>query len=218
MKRFKAFVFDFDGTLAELNIDFKLMKDRVISLAWEFGITDEHLLKDLPILELIEAVRDRICGNDPPRATVFFTSAHRLIEEIEIEAARTSSLLSGTLYLLTTLKKQGHPVGIITRNCQAALTHVFPDIEDYCDVLLSRDHTENVKPHPDHLLRTLTLLDTIPEQAVMVGDHPLDIGLGRKVGTYTVGVLTGHSSADALVASGADHVLNSAVEILDFLT
>jgi phosphoglycolate phosphatase len=49
----------------------------------------------------------------------------------------------------------------------------------------------------------------------MVGDHPLDIQLGREVGTYTIGVLTGHTRAEALFASGADLVLNRAVEILD---
>jgi phosphoglycolate phosphatase len=217
MRIFKAFVFDFDGTLAELNLDFKFMKDSVISLAGQYGIADENL-KDLLILELIEAVRERISRHDPLKASSFFKTAHRLIKEIEIEAARRSALLSGTLSLLTTLKKRGHPVGIITRNCYAALTGVFPEIKNYCDVVLSRDQTLHVKPHPDHLLRTLALLDTVPEQAVMVGDHPLDIGLGRKVGTYTIGVLTGHSSADALVASGADRVLNRAVEILDLLT
>lgn len=217
MKYFKAFVFDFDGTLAELNIDFKLMKNRVISLAGEYDIADDSL-KELLILELIEAVRKRIARNDPPRAAVFYRAAHDLIEEIEIEAARKSALLSGTLSLLTTLKKRGHPVGIITRNCHAALICVFPQIESYCDVLLSRDHTEHVKPHPDHLLRTLNLLETAPHEAVMVGDHPLDIGLGREVGTYTIGVLTGHSSADTLVASGADRILNCAVEILDLLS
>ncbi|SEM37953.1 phosphoglycolate phosphatase [Syntrophus gentianae] len=218
MKSFKAFVFDFDGTLAELNIDFKIMKARVISLSREYGIADEESLKDLLILELIEAVRERISREDQSGSAAFFRAAHALIEEIEIEAACRSVLLSGTLTLLKTLKKRGHAVGIITRNCHAALTCVFPEIEDYCDVLLSRNHTTNVKPHPDHLLRTLTLLDADPGQAVMVGDHPLDIGLGRKVGTYTIGVLTGHSSAAMLTASGADRVLNRAVEILDLLT
>jgi len=216
MKSFQAFVFDFDGTLAELNLDFAFMKNSVISLSGKYGVSDETL-KDLLILELIETVRDRISREDPPGAAAFFDAAHRLIQEIEIEAARRGSLLSGTLHLLTSLKKRGKPVGIITRNCYAALTHVFPRIQDYCDVVLSRDQTTHVKPHPDHLLRTLTLLKTSPDQAVMVGDHPLDIRLGRQVGAYTIGVLTGYSRAEALIASGADRVLDRAVEILDIL-
>jgi hypothetical protein len=67
-----------------------------------------------------------------------------------MEAARRGALLSGTLLLLTTLKKRGNAIGIITRNCHAALMNVFPQIEDYCDVLLSRDQAIHVKPHPDH--------------------------------------------------------------------
>ncbi|ABC77104.1 HAD family hydrolase [Syntrophus aciditrophicus] len=214
IRKFKAFVFDFDGTLAELNLDFTFMKESLIVLSRQYGIDGEDL-NDLLILELIETVRNRIFRDDPTKASDFYNTAHFRIRAIELEAARRGALLSGTLLLLTTLKKRGNAIGIITRNCRAALKNVFPQIEDYCDVLLSRDQTIHVKPHPDHLIRTLSILGASPEQTVMVGDHPLDIQLGREVGTYTIGVLTGHTRAEALFASGADLVLNRAVEILD---
>jgi len=217
MKTFKAFVFDFDGTLAELNLDFTFMKDCLVALSREYGIEGDGL-KDLLILELIESVRDLLYRKDPRKAVSFSYAAYRRIEEIEIEAARKGSLLEGTLLLLTTLKERGNAVAVITRNCSAALKSVFPRIEDYCNVLLSRDKTTNVKPHPDHLIKALHILDASPEFAVMVGDHPMDICLGREVGTYTIGVLTGYTQADRLIASGADLVLNRAVDILDILT
>jgi len=216
MRSLKAFVFDFDGTLAELNLDFNFMKDSLLNLSREFGIKDDNL-KNLLILELIDTVRDLIDEKDPRNAMDFSDKAYILIEEIEIEAARKGALLNGTLLLLTTLKERGNAIGIITRNCHAALMNVFPQIENYCDVVISRDKTTHVKPHPDHLIKTLSLLGASPDSAVMIGDHPLDIHLGRKVGTYTVGVLTGYSQADTLIASGADLILNRAVEILDIL-
>jgi len=216
IRRLKAFVFDFDGTLAELNIDFNFMKDSLLILSREYGIDDDNL-NDLLILELIETVRDFIDRTDPLKAIDFFKTAHLLIEKIEIESARKGALLNGTILLLTTLKKRGSAIGVITRNCDAALMKVFPQIGNYCDVVLSRDKTTHVKPHPDHLIKTLSLMDTSPDSAVMIGDHPLDIRLGRNVGTYTVGVLSGYSQADKLIASGADLILNRAVEILDIL-
>jgi histidinol phosphatase-like enzyme len=39
--------------------------------------------------------------------------------------------------------------------------------------------TRRVKPHPEHLLTALKLLDVPPERAIMVGDHPMDITLGK---------------------------------------
>jgi len=216
LRRVKTFVFDFDGTLAELNLDFTDMKDRLLALAEHYG-TDGHDLKGLLILELIETVRDLICSRDCRAAADFFTRAHRLIADMEMEAARKSVLLDGTVSLLSTLRKRGRSIGIISRNCRAALASVFPQIGNYADVVISRDETPHVKPHPDHLLGVLHLLDTPSGSAVMVGDHPLDIQLGRAAGTYTIGVLTGYSRRDALTASGADLVLNSARDILAIL-
>jgi phosphoglycolate phosphatase len=215
-KTFKSFVFDFDGTLAELNLDFNFMRNSVIALSFEFGIACENL-KNLLILELIDNVRDLIAQDDPEKALYFFNEAHLRIKEIEMEAAHKGALLEGTLSLLTTLKHMEIPVGIISRNSHAALMQIFPNITDYCAVVLSRDKTVHVKPHTDHLIQALRYLRTSPSDAVMVGDHPLDIHLGREVGTYTIGVLTGYTQADTLFASGADLVLNRAVEILDVL-
>ena len=45
----KAFLFDFDGTLARLNIDFQALRLEVLALAREFGI-QEPLLTDPPYL------------------------------------------------------------------------------------------------------------------------------------------------------------------------
>jgi phosphoglycolate phosphatase len=52
----------------------------------------------------------------------------------------------------------------------------------------------------------------------MVGDHPLDIELGRKAGTFTVGVLTGNSTQKALLQASADMILPDAPSILRIIT
>jgi len=44
-QKIKAIVFDFDGTLAVLNIDFASMKERVFDLMRHFGIRKE-LIKE----------------------------------------------------------------------------------------------------------------------------------------------------------------------------
>ena len=74
----------------------------------------------------------------------------------------------------------------------------FPDIDRYCQAVLTRDDTVRIKPHPEHLTTALSLLGAAPADAAMVGDHPLDIQLGREAGTFTIGVLSGHSTREAL--------------------
>ena len=51
-----------------------------------------------------------------------------------------------------------------------------------------------------------------PSQVFVVGDTPRDIDAAKQDGAVSVGVATGHFSADELAEAGADHVLGSLVE------
>jgi phosphoglycolate phosphatase-like HAD superfamily hydrolase len=55
----RAFVFDFDGTLAIPNIDFGLMRQRVDAIAQRYGV-DPARVRHLYILEMIETVRAQL--------------------------------------------------------------------------------------------------------------------------------------------------------------
>ena len=77
--------------------------------------------------------------------------------------------------------------------------------------------TRNVKPHPEHLLLALQSLGVAPESSSMVGDHPMDIKIGKQAGTLTIGVLTGYSTSDELTKAGADIIIHRAADILGFL-
>ena len=69
----------------------------------------------------------------------------------------------------------------------------------------------------EHILLALKLLDSGPHEAAMVGDHPMDIRIGKDVGACTVGVLTGYAAADALLEAGADLVIERATHIVRYL-
>jgi phosphoglycolate phosphatase len=140
-----------------------------------------------------------------------------LIEQIELEAAENGNLIDGTRELLHELKKRGIKTGVVTRNCCAAVNQVFPDIRLYVDSVITRDHTPLVKPDPEHLRLSLKEIQVAPEFASMVGDHPMDIKIGRDVGVLTIGVLTGASSQDDLILAGADIILEKAADLIDII-
>jgi phosphoglycolate phosphatase len=211
----RAFVFDFDGTLARLNIDFGLMKASVLELMDDFQIPPGELPK-LPVLEMIAAAGGSLEQSHRGSSAPFFRRAYALLTEIELAAAEEGALLEGTHRLLTLLAQRTIGTGIITRNCRAAVLKVFPEIDRYCRIFLAREDTTHVKPHPEHLRAVLRALDVPPGQAAMVGDHPIDILLGRRTGTFTIGVLTGHSGAETLQQADADMILDKAYDIIDF--
>jgi phosphoglycolate phosphatase len=210
---FKAIVFDFDGTLAELNIDFTGMRAAVLGLIARYRVPAEGI-KTLHILEMIEAAADRLALRSPEEASPFSQAARELIAGIEIEAASKGTLFAETRELLAELGHRSIRIGVVTRNCRAAVCTTFPDIDRYCQAVLTRDDTERIKPHPKHLTTALGLLGALPADAAMVGDHPLDIQLGRGAGTFTIGVLSGHSTREALCGAGADLILPAAYALL----
>jgi phosphoglycolate phosphatase len=208
----KAIIFDFDGTLAVLNIDFSVMRERVFDLIRKYGVKEDSI-KERYLLEVIDEVYPMIWEKNAFRAKEFYEEAHRILHEVELRAAEEGRLIPGAEDSLKKLKQQGLKLGIITRNCEEAVRRVFPAIDEYSDVFVSRDSVEKVKPHPDHLRSALKTLKVPGEEAVMVGDHLIDIQAGKRVGMMTIGVLTGRIKREEFEEAGADYILMDVTEI-----
>ncbi len=78
--------------------------------------------------------------------------------------------------ILSILRAQGYKVGLITNSFQPMWVR---DAElrtlgllDYFDARITSGDTGFMKPHPAIYWRMLGLLNTTPERAVFVGDHP----------------------------------------------
>jgi phosphoglycolate phosphatase len=216
LRLIRAIVFDFDGTLAELHIDFDEMKSRLESLASEYvPITWKAPLP--PVLELLTILTGKVVELRNGGAAEFQARANALITGIEVEAAAKGRLFPFTRNLFRKLERRGIKSAIITRNCEQGVRMVFPDLDTYCTHLLSREHVKRVKPHPDHLLEALQLIGSTPEAALMVGDHPLDIETGLRAGTLTGGVASGRMSKEELASTGAHWTADDCESLLTLL-
>jgi phosphoglycolate phosphatase len=207
-------LFDFDGTLATLNIDFASMRENILALICDYNISTERY-KSLYVLEMIDAGREDIARSHRGDGDDFEKQALILVRNIEIEAAERGDLIEGVETMLKRLRDSGIKTGIVTRNCLDAVQTLFPDVRDYCDAVITREFTERVKPHPDHIRVALNALNALPGDSAMVGDHPMDMTVGKEVGTFNVGVLTGYSEVASLFEAGADIVITSATTLPD---
>jgi len=212
----RAVVFDFDGTLAVLNIDFGAMRRAIFELLREFRV-DEETIKEKYLLEVIEEAYPLLKARSPSVADAFYKRAHQALEEIEFKAAEQGRMIPGVERMLQDLRAKGLKVGIVTRNCEEAVRRVFPAIRGHCDVFLSRNSIKNVKPHPDHLLSAMKALRVFGAETVIVGDHTIDIRAGKAVGMKTIGVLTGRTKREDFEEAGADYVLDAAPDISGLL-
>jgi phosphoglycolate phosphatase len=211
--RLRAVVFDFDGTLAVLNIDFGLMKKRVLQWMKTFGVGEDRI-KEKYLLEIIDEVQSLLTKETAiSEAERFYQGAHQILREVEFEAAAQGRMIPGSRETLALLRERGLRVGIVTRNCEEAVRRVFLDLDAFCDAFVSRNSVKRVKPHPDHLTSVMKALQVSGDETVMVGDHVLDILAGKGVGMRTIGVLTGYIKREEFEKAGADYILSSVSEI-----
>lgn len=200
-----AAVFDFDGTLTPLTLNFTNLRDEIekIVTRYEAG----HLLPDLEghfIIEMIYEIRDRLFG----RGDEFFQEAFERLRVLEVESAGGKTLYPYARDVLSTLKKKGLSLAIITRSCIDAVRTVFPDADDYIDMIITREHTRFVKPDPKHVLAAVTGLGSCASETIMVGDHPTDIEAGLLAGAITAGVLTGRTYREVFEKTGAHYIFD----------
>ena len=214
--RIESIIFDFDGTLAELRLDFAEMKRMLSVLAGKF-LAPAPPPAFLPVLEWVGWLEDRITESNGGLRGSFRREALALISDMEMEAARKGSLFPFTRPLLKGLLRQGIKTAIITRNCDTAVRLVFSDISDYCSAFFPRDNVPSPKPHPSHLILALETIGADAATALMVGDHPLDIQTGKAACVLTAGVCSGNTSREELLGAGADWVAENCGELITAL-
>ncbi|MBN1881857.1 MAG: HAD family hydrolase [Deltaproteobacteria bacterium] len=207
-------VFDFDGTLAELTIDFPPLYTRVFEMSQKYDV-DTTRLTERYLIEVIDEIASIISGDDGAK---FRRDALDMIIAEELNAAKNASLFPGARQLIRALKARGKRVALVTRNCRDAVLTVYPEITSDVDVFLPRDDVKRIKPDPEHLQRALFLMGTEAEMSIMVGDHPIDVTSAQAVGMESVGVLTGKASHDDLKSAGALFVLDRASDMIEHLT
>ncbi len=183
----RAVLFDLDGTLVESSIDFVQMKRETINLCVSQGV-DRDVLKGLDILNAVEHTLTTLPED---RRESFRDEAWRMLEDIELSYAKAASAKPFAGETLLELRRKGFKIAVVTRNCRRAVSAVMPLLPSVIDVILAREDVPRTKPDPLHLLAALDLLGVSGGQALMVGDHPMDICAGKAAGTKTVGLLFG---------------------------
>ncbi len=205
-------VFDFDGTLSVPTLDFALMRRR--SMAVLSNWSPSPVSTDLPVMEELA----RVCALlAPADAAAARAATLEVVVEVEVEAARRSRLFSFVRPMLAMFRQKGLTGGIVTRNCPEAVRTVFPDVDEHFACLVTRQDVQRVKPHPEHLLKAMSLMGAEAGNTLMVGDHPMDVIVGKRAGTHTAGVTSGEAPRGLLEAESPDYLAGDAGELMHML-
>jgi phosphoglycolate phosphatase len=208
----RAVLFDLDGTLVHTHIDFPRMKRAVLELVAGAGL-DPDGFQERDSLAILSAAAAQL-----GESREFLARAEEALVAIEMAACEGAREAEGAGETLRWLMERGIRVGIITRNSPQAVRRVLGAISLPHEVLLTRADTPRVKPDPLHLHLALERLGVSPADAVMVGDHVMDVLGGKAAGTRTLGVLTPDRPPDFFREAAPDGVIRALPELRTWIS
>jgi HAD superfamily hydrolase (TIGR01509 family) len=213
----KAVVFDLDGTIAGFNLDYMTVRSDVRGFLLKKGLPASVLLSNESIFEMLNKAEIflRNSGKSDKAREKVCKEALDIAEKYELEAAKTTGLLPGAVETLRTLKKMGLKLGLCTINSEKSTNYILKrfDITKFFDVIVPRNKVKYVKPNVEHLEAALKALKVSPDEAVLVGDGTRDMQCARELNVLAVGLPTGASSQDDLMASGANYLITSITDL-----
>lgn len=172
-------VYDLDGTLVRLAVDWDAVQTDVAALFRECGRDPSGTLWDL--LERAEATSGADAGDLHGRVTETIASHERA-------GARRSERLPTAENLLEAAT--GGPVGVVSLNAESACRLALDrhDLAESVGAVVGRDSVPGRKPDPEPLVVALDRLGIDPDRALFVGDSPEDRECARRAGVDFEGV------------------------------
>lgn len=163
---FDAVVWDLDGTLVHLAVDWDVVADEVVATFDDRGVdaggTDLWAMLDLAD---DEGLRDDV---------------EAVIADHECEGARASERLPHA----DVLGANGSVEGVCSLNCEDACRVALDahDLSERVDAVVGRDSVATRKPDPKPLLETLDRMGADKGSAVFVGDSLRDEQCAQRAG------------------------------------
>ena len=197
--RYRAVIFDLDGTLADTE---PLVIGCMLETIRAAGhpVTEEQLLRyigpPLPIM------LNHMLGLDLEAAQPIYLD---YLERYRRDYMPRTTPLPGAERLLDALREAGVPIALVTNKREDAGRQTV-DLLGWSErfaTVIGADTAEAPKPDAAPILLALKVLGASPEEAAIVGDTESDMGAGRNAGLAGVIGLVGVRDADYLRNHGA---------------
>jgi HAD superfamily hydrolase (TIGR01549 family) len=200
--KFKAIVFDLDGTLVEID-NIKKHADEVLRRTlYQFGVKRISFADRYEFyfcgIRFIDLLQKWGITTEKQRKLFLETLSGEEYVEKKTLIEQGSARLYGDASILDALKGRVK-LGLVTNSSAEATSLELNSfrIKQYFDSIVSLgDFTDNLapKPGPDGIIRCLKCLNEPPARTIVVGDNLTDMEAGEKSGASTALVLRGRQS------------------------
>lgn len=210
-------IFDLDGTLVDTLgsiayfLNFELEKHGISNVTED----DVKLFTGDGAYNLVERVLKK---NGIEDASLLRKILDSYVSSYETNYLYLCKLYPGIKELVTELKKHGVRVACLTnkphQTAISIISHFFHD--DFSFVWGQREGFP-IKPDPSGAFGIMEKLKVEAKDVVYVGDTKTDVLTGKQAKCFTVGVLWGFRGREELEEAGADAIVKTPNDLLDFL-
>jgi phosphoglycolate phosphatase len=213
----EAVIFDLDGTLANFNLDYKALRSEVRTYLMSIHVPVSVLDVNESIFEMLKKAEIFVKNTSTSADAFEEVRAHTLsiAERYEMEAASTTSLLTGAVETLKTLQKMKLKMGLCTTSSEKATNYILQrfKIDGFFKVIVPRDRVKYVKPATEQFELALKTLGVHAKSALIVGDSVVDMQSAKELKIITVGIPSGLYTTEKLMSNGANYIITSLTDL-----
>jgi HAD superfamily hydrolase (TIGR01509 family) len=211
---FKAYVFDFEGTLVDFqwNLDDGLKATK--AKLEEMGFDKERLMKTDSYAKLYnDAVIDALMR----RVALSSSEVREKIGEVwdywDLDAATRWQLRENARDTLNRLHRRA-TVGLYTSVGRKAVMKVLEryEVDRLFHIVITRNDTTLIKPYNEGLRLVLDFLEISPEEMLFIGDSVKDIAAAEAIGAQSAFLVGGEQELPPDVKP--DHIIYSMSDIV----
>jgi len=196
MKYYNVYLFDFDYTLADSSKGIVMCFRHVLKLHGYMEISDMEI--KYTIGRTLEDAFSVLTGISDRETLLSYKKEY--VEKANDYMTQNTTLYPETINVLTTLKKRGAKVGIISTKFRYRILDLmdqkFP--ADFFDIVVGGEDVKAAKPSPEGVFYAIEKLNTEKQDVLYIGDSEIDAQTAEAAGVDFLGVLHGTTTHDEL--------------------
>jgi HAD superfamily hydrolase (TIGR01549 family) len=217
LKAVEAILFDFEGTLVELqwNLERAVRETSEMLAASGFPVDRLQAKKHSTLMKEATEMASKI-GQSPDEVRERIGTIYDRFDE---DALTRWALRPEARDLLCRLKAKGIKTGLVSNVGKKTLTKALQklDLHQLFDVMVTRNDVKTLKPSGEGLNLALNRLQVTKEKALYVGDSLDDIQAAKEAGLKVIVILGGENPRADLLSASPDFLIKNFAELLESL-
>jgi HAD superfamily hydrolase (TIGR01549 family) len=173
-----AVIFDLDGTIAKLHVDWELMKldiKRYLHSNYNVVKAPKNLNEDLD--DTLEKL-----GKEAE------SGVNRIIEEHELRNMEEVEAIKDTITLIKKFKDNGKKLVVFSTNMRRTVETVLSNLglDKYFDFIVAREDVKRHKPNPEGLSKIINHLRVSKSRVLYIGNDWKDTKVGKSIGVKVI--------------------------------